>query len=66
MNSKLIYQWLAKNERNVSWLARKLDRSPQCLHKWMKAGADIPASIALKISEVTGLDVRQICTPQPA
>jgi DNA-binding transcriptional regulator YdaS (Cro superfamily) len=66
MDSELISQWLNANERNVSWLARKLGRSPQCVHKWMKTRWDIPASVALRISEITGLDVRKICPPPPA
>ncbi len=65
MNEKLIKRWLEENDRSVAWLARKVDRTRATLGQWLKCGSDIPVSVALKISEVTGLDVRQIC-PQSA
>lgn len=63
MDSKLIIKWLKDNERSVSWLARQVDRSSACVGKWLKNQSDIPTSVALKISEITGLEVRQICPP---
>lgn len=63
MNSKLIRQWLDKEDRSVAWLARQIDRPRVTLNQWLNRESDIPVSVALKISEITGLDVRQLCAP---
>ncbi len=52
----LVIDTLAKQDRTLSWLARKLKRSRQAVSAWNT----VPEEHASKVAELTGLDVSRI------
>ena len=49
--------WLVENERNSSWLARKLSVSPSSVHYWFE-GKHRPSKKHIeKIFETTGVEL---------
>ena len=52
---KKLFDYLDKNERSLSWLARKCDVSPTTVHYWA-IGKNSPTNKhKVKIKEVTGI-----------
>jgi hypothetical protein len=52
----LVIDTLAKQERNLSWLAKRLKRSRQAVSAWNQ----IPEDHLDKVAELTGLDRSRI------
>ena len=49
--------WLYEEERNYSWLARKLSVSPACIHYWFAGITKPTQKNRVKIKEVTGINL---------
>lgn len=53
-----ITDWLAKQERTASWLARKCDVTPAAVTRWLTtAGASPSYENRQRLAQITGLDI---------
>jgi hypothetical protein len=52
----MLRDWLQKNERPATWLARQMDVSPEIVRMWLKDSVPTIGNAA-KIQAVTGIPV---------
>ena len=55
---QMLQQWLDEQERNASWLSRKLSVAPSALTRWLNVEGTVPTlENRRKLKEITGLPI---------